>query len=304
MANIIGYNIYVDGVKYNDNPLRTFRHLVTGLTNDVEYEFTVRAVDEFGNETGDSVAVFETPEGGQFDITGHTLAHTFDVGYTVQGIDFENNGSKLFAVEAGSPGKVHRYDLTLSFYISDNPPIHSSLTVGNNPIALRFNDDGSQMFLTEGSDLVEYTLSANWDITTAVEGNRMSVGVFNESIDFDLYGYKLYLRDKHRVREYNLPSPYNLSAPSLSYTTNVTLSQSDDRYFMQFTNNGDIFFIARNTDIWRLSLNIPYDLRTASDTVTEVIASRQSIGGGCFNNDGDALFLSFPNHQEIREYSL
>ena len=50
-ADLLGYNVYVNGIKHNLVIAHTEDYQVTGLTNGIEYLVTVTAVDKSGNES-------------------------------------------------------------------------------------------------------------------------------------------------------------------------------------------------------------------------------------------------------------
>lgn len=51
VSGAYGYNLYIDGVKYNNTPITTTNTIISGLTDWVEYWVTVTAVDAAGNES-------------------------------------------------------------------------------------------------------------------------------------------------------------------------------------------------------------------------------------------------------------
>ncbi|MCX7570312.1 fibronectin type III domain-containing protein [Tumebacillus sp. DT12] len=60
--NIVGYNVYMDGVKINTSLVNGTTYSVLGLTNGVTYSFTVTAVDADGNESPHSNVAYATPK--------------------------------------------------------------------------------------------------------------------------------------------------------------------------------------------------------------------------------------------------
>ena len=56
---ILGYNVYRDGTKLNEDPLAALTYLDTGLTNGTSYEYTVAAVNVAGE--GERAALATTP---------------------------------------------------------------------------------------------------------------------------------------------------------------------------------------------------------------------------------------------------
>lgn len=58
--NIAGYNIYVDGQKYNQQPVSDTSAIFENLSPDTKYTFAITAVDEMGNESTLSPLLTET----------------------------------------------------------------------------------------------------------------------------------------------------------------------------------------------------------------------------------------------------
>jgi len=60
-SEITGYNIYVNGVKNNENQITTTSYMITGLTNDVEYDIKVSAINVIG-ESEESLKTTKAPK--------------------------------------------------------------------------------------------------------------------------------------------------------------------------------------------------------------------------------------------------
>ena len=87
-----------------------------------------------------------------------------------------------------------------------------------------FKSDGTKMFLLgyvssdATHEVLEYTLSTAWDVTTASFTSRLNVGLGANGLFFKpdglkVYTAKSYLTDK-AVLEYNIPTSKNLTLPS------------------------------------------------------------------------------------------
>jgi hypothetical protein len=59
--DVYGYNVYVDGTKYNTSPFTSNYYQVTGLNNDQTYSIQVSAQDTSGNESSLTLGVSGTP---------------------------------------------------------------------------------------------------------------------------------------------------------------------------------------------------------------------------------------------------
>ena len=61
--DLAGYNIYVDGVLHTTVPKNAVSHLIKNLTNDLEYQIQIAAIDTSDNESNRSVTFNVTPNG-------------------------------------------------------------------------------------------------------------------------------------------------------------------------------------------------------------------------------------------------
>lgn len=61
-SDVQGYNIYVDGVKYNATPVSGTSYQIIGLEVDTSYQIQVTAVDTSGNESTQSTAITATAD--------------------------------------------------------------------------------------------------------------------------------------------------------------------------------------------------------------------------------------------------
>ena len=95
-------------------------------------------------------------------------------GWRPQDIKFSNDGSKMFlpmlAFTGGTTG-VHQLDLSTPFDLSTATSEYyfapASVTSGT-PTGIEFNDTGSKMFLTIGTEIKEYSLSSAFDLQSSV----------------------------------------------------------------------------------------------------------------------------------------
>src|SRR5690625_3908127 len=104
MSGIVGYNIYVDGVLYNTTPIRAYRHTVEGLENGVEYEFEVKSVNEFGEESDDSIITRQTPQGDKLTVSlveNRVNQRSYDINIgrsNIRDFQFSSDGFKIIAL--------------------------------------------------------------------------------------------------------------------------------------------------------------------------------------------------------------
>ena len=108
VAKVIGYNIYVNGVKDNDEPLNSLEYLVEGLTPATSYVLFITSVDSQGNESlASNYVSANTPRLSQTQPTPPTQITMFEA--TGQTLKLKWRGAWA------SYGKVAAYDV----YVDD-----------------------------------------------------------------------------------------------------------------------------------------------------------------------------------------
>ena len=195
--------------------------VVTGITfnSDVTKMFIVGIDDTQGEEINEySLSV-------AYDLTSTvTLLETFDIaGYTgvPQDVAFNANGTEVFVVD--QTGNLYSWTLASAYDVS-NPTDNHDIDLGGNLRALKFNTNGSKMFvLNETNDsVVQYTLSTAYDpstrSSTTVSYVSTVVTEHHQGLAFSSDGTKMYLvrgqpdGSANFIAEYNLSIGYNLSS--------------------------------------------------------------------------------------------
>ena len=144
-------------------------------------------------------------------------------GWRPQDIKFSNDGSKMFlpmlAFTGGTTG-VHQLDLSTPFDLSTATSEYYfapvSVTSGN-PTGIEFNDTGTKMFLTIGTEVKEYSLSSAFDLQStvtlvrSVDLSAQTGGLYELAFNDD--GTILFVIDRnpHNIYEYSLSSAFDLS---------------------------------------------------------------------------------------------
>ena len=165
--------------------------------------------------------ILKTP----FDIMSASFHETRVIGFqelTPTGITFNNDGTKFFlSGETGDDINEYAvsspYDLTTASF-TDAFSVASQETF---PRKIAFNDDGSKIFLTgrTGDDVNEYTLSTNYDISTASFVDSFDVsGKENQpnGVAFNTDGTKMFVsgQGSKKIHEYALSTGFDVSTAS------------------------------------------------------------------------------------------
>jgi len=193
---------------------------------------------------------------------------------------FKPDGTKMYVVGANGD-EVNEYDLSTAWDVSTCTynQTFSVAAQDTGPRGVAFSDDGTQMFIAGdgGDDIIEYTLSTAWDISTAsytrnyvVSGQQTGIS----GLTFANSGTKLYTSDEigDSIYEYNVGEVITTNTLDLS--------------------TGSVFEITPTSDI-EINLSNP----ATSGTVSQATLL---LDGAVVNTDGyDLSVLSYDNKTKV-----
>lgn len=187
---------------------------------------------------------------------------------------FKPDGTKMYLL--GDTGNdVNEYDLSTAWDISTISYVQSFVVPNSAPYGLFFKPDGLTMFVSAGSintsEVIEFTLSTAWDISTATETQAISLWFSAQSpagdaepphgISFSTDGTKMFLVDGNvgRYNRYTLSTAWDISTASRDQTYFNTLFLFSYVSGLFFKPEGDKFF----------SMNYRDDTVIATDIVQQ-----------------------------------
>ena len=256
---------------------------------------------------------------GAYDISTATFVHNFSVvaNFThVEGISFNNDGTKMFIIGiGGTPKEVNEYSLSTAFNISTASYVQNFSVASEEPYPrdLTFNNDGTKMFVVGngGDEINEYSLSTAFNISTASYVQNFSVqsqALSPQGITFNNDGTKMYVVDQTDadVNEYSLSTAFDVSTASYVQLFSVALQEMNPRA-ISFNNFGTKMFIvgAQGDDVNEYSLSTAFDVSSASYVQNFSVTSQDNYPNGiAFNNDGTKMFVVGTGGDNVYEYSL
>ena len=198
-----------------------------------------------------------------------------------------------------------------NIYTSYDTGVSWNTNVGDNPQAIRFNNDGTAVYVLQFSNkrISQFNLSTAYDISTAsgsVNDNTFTSG--NVSFFFNSNGTKLYTVDFYAdtIYEHNLSTAYLVSSAS-SAVASIGVSAKDDTPF-------DIFFKPDGSKMYFLGLQnksiYEYNLSTLYSLSSATFANSYNFNDGgykfTFNSTGTKFYKSTPVGTDyyIYEYYL
>ena len=235
----------------------------------------------------------------------------------IEGFCFNNNGTKAYAVDKFH-ARVIQYTLTSAYDVTTllySKELDISAR-GSAPQAIRFNADGTKMFILEnggnaeqgitGGKINEYAVSSAYDIATATYTKSLDVSAQDANMK-DLYfndvargavnpGELLFVvgDDGNDVNEYLLTTAYDLSTASFvdSYGTG---GEDTSPKAIVFDNDGDRLYVVGqdNNKVSQYPLVTGFDISTTQAVThsTSVRTNNIQPRGMSFNNDGTKLFI-------------
>jgi len=271
------------GVGYNEAPNITFSSPPTSVS---------AAASCVIDESGQVTSIVDLESGVGYGLTSPTIQFSFPpivfasgtyvsiggttIGSSVEGAYVKSDGSKVYSSSLFGSTLINEYDLstpwnvtTLSFANGLDVSTNFSYTTG-----IDFSADGQYMFVCGGLSgvysLVKYTLSTNWDISTATVSQSLPIpepGAVRLKSDGTVV-YILNISGADTVHQYNLSTAWDLSSIGASSgNLNITgLSGEDEVAGFTFFEDGSKLFAVGSTlqSVLEFDLSTPWDLSSGS----------------------------------------
>jgi hypothetical protein len=261
----VGADYYVQADGSISSPTVSGPYVIAGAT--YVQGFSVNAQEAIPTGLAfntDGTKMFVSGQVGQ-DINEYALSTGFDVStasftqnFSVSaqetapmGVAFNTDGTKMFVV--GSNGDdVNEYTLSTGFDLGSTVTFIDSFSVApqeTNPIDIAFNTDGTKMFIVggNGQDILEYALSAGFDVSTASYTQNFSVASQETGptgMTFNTDGTKMFVVGNvaDNVNSYDLSTGFDLSTASFASSFSVAANSTSPQA-MSFNTTGNKMFI-------------------------------------------------------------
>ena len=256
---------------------------------------------------------------------------SIDIGFYL-GLTFNNDGTKMYTVESDkSSDAVVEYILTTAYDIStatvnNTKVVHRSGGVNKFvPSQVVFNNDGTKMFISNhaGENTIDYwSLSTAFDISTATFNEAFELDGQEQranSVAFNNDGTRMIVAgagnmSQHRIHEYSLATPFDLSSgvthlntedlsSTLDYIDGVTFKDDGTKMYTIISETEDDDDISQ---IFQFKLTTPYDVSTLSLEGTLNVSSLVSSDSRemAFSNDGSKMFIIDDSNEKVHEFNL
>ena len=238
-----------------------------------------------------------------------------------QGMIFSTDGDKMFLI-GSAQGSIAEfalpspYDITNASYngLSEEFSVISEDTI---PKALRFNNDGSKMYVLGIGDtaIIEYLLDSGFDISTASYNGELSVSLQVASpsgFSFNDDGTKLFILGtaSRSVVEYSLSTAFDISTAVYSGDSEIFSIGYESTYpqDINFNYDGTKMYILEGTsgEIHEYVLSTSYDVSTSFYSSGSIaIAYQESVPRGfCFDGNGENFYVVGETNASVIGYSI
>jgi len=218
-----------------------------------------------------------------------------------RGIFFKPDGTRMY--HTGFNGdSVYEYNLSTAWDLSSGTYSQSfSISAQDSiPLAVVLGSNGDKMYVTGNANdaIYEYTLSTNWDISSATYSQAFSISsqdTIPSSLSFKNDGSIMYLlgAGNDSVYQYNLSTAWDISTASYVQSFSVS-GQETNPTGLFLKADGTKMYLTGNTGdaIYEYSLSTAWDISTASYIDNLSISGQTTTPAGLFiEPDGTKVFV-------------
>ena len=221
----------VTGIAFNPNGTKMF---ITGVLGDEVNEYSLSV----GFDLSSTVTALRT-----LDVSDQDNAP--------QDVAFNSDGTVIFVIGKQN-ANIYSWSLSTAYDLSGvhkTNDLIATTAIGANPRALKFNPDGTKMFILKGTSRLveEYALSTAYDPATKSSSTNYSVsdsGAWLQGMGFSSNGTKMFIvsNDDDDIHEYNLSTGFDVSTASYVGNYEVTTDASMNISAMAFSSDGSKMF--------------------------------------------------------------
>jgi len=197
-----------------------------------------------------------------------------------QDVAFNSDGTVIFVIGKQN-ANIDSWSLSTAYDLSGvhkTNDLIATTAIGANPRALKFNPDGTKMFILKGTSRLveEYALSTAYDPATKSSSTNYSVsdsGAWLQGMGFSSNGTKMFIvtSDDDDIHEYNLSTGFDVSTASYVGNYEVTTDASMDISAMAFNSDGSKMFHGdfEQNDIEEYTLSCYYGVVNCMDPTSD-----------------------------------
>ena len=230
-------------------------------------------------------------------------------------IFFNASGTKMY-ISGDVDDAISQYILGTPWDLSTatfQAPIQSigGRAGGTNPFGIFFNGSGKRLFFIDDVNnmIFQYTLSTDWNVTTATYDN-INLSIAGQStaandLFFNASGNKMYVLGGTSVFQYTLSTPWALSTATYDSINFSVSSQTSSSIDLFFNASGNKMYILSSSTIHQYGLGTAWNISTATYENTNFSQSQDSSAFGLFiNGSGTRFYIVGDATNNIYQYNM
>lgn len=237
----------------------------------------------------------------------------------VRDVFFKPDGTKIYTCEVGD--YIREATLSTAWDISTHGSANYTLTTdqthNGNPWGIFIGNNGTELYVTEissGDQVIQYTMSTAWDLSTASYTRKFSVGTQESlvrGVSFSEDGTLMFINGQSSdFNKYTLSTAWDISTASYSQTSSSYNSLTTAALGMFMKPDGTKFYLVENANdkIHQWNMTTPYDITSDIGTTTDddlSVTNQETTPYSMYiSPDGNHLYLGGGAANGIDQYSL
>ena len=178
---------------------------------------------------------------------------------------------------------------------------------------MAWNDTGSKMYVlsVSSSNVHEYNLSTNFDVSTAVFLQSFSVSAqetFPQGMAWNDTGSKMYVigSSNDNVNEYNLSTNFDVSTAVFLQSFSVSAQETFPQG-MAWNDTGSKMYVigSSNDNVNEYNLSTNFDVSTAVFLQSFSVSAQETFPQGmAWNDTGSKMYVIGSSNDNVNEYNL
>ena len=259
---------------------------VLGATNRIIYQYTLSVAWDITTASFDSKS---------FNVGSQETGPT--------GLAFSTDGTKCYVVGT-TTATIYQYNLSVAWDISTASYSSKSFSLAgyeSSPTGIAFKSDGTKFYVVGigGFIVYQFTLTTDWDMSTAVSDLKQTSILAQDTISSSLYfkpdGTQVYLigQATNTVYQYTLSTAWDIS--TLSYDNKSLIVSSWDALSTSlfFKSDGTKLYIGGDTNdrVRSFTLRTAWDISTAYYQLSTTAQTSSNPMGLDFSSDGTKAYV-------------
>jgi sugar lactone lactonase YvrE len=238
-----------------------------------------------------------------------------------RGMAFSPDGTRMYIIGVTND-TVFQYTLSTAWNISTASYASKSFSVAARetaPTGLFFKSDGTAMYVTgtSSNDILQYTLSTAWDVTTAsFTSATLNITTSPTGLTFSPDGLYAYISDigARNVTRVTFTTPWNAATgnfllvglPYYGSATVFTQEPASTDLFLSSDSTALYIMGTTNDTVFQYVLTTPGDMGTAFYTGKSFAVQTQDAApnGLFFKPDGTAMYMLGQTNDRVYQYTL